>query len=483
MAESFHVHLASNVAPDTFPNNTPYDFKTPLAEELRLHGAAWEVAVKDIMYPCYVSSTTTADKLYFHKYNFNLEGDIPYRVENGKYMPYIETLEFPVLKNVQDKAKYVCDVLNSTYLGKTGIIRLEYREESEKFILHLYRHVLLTIDVRLQTYLGFKQRSFYKGSTWTWSPFDGNENLIRGTDIQVHEYQALQSQTLELKPFSNDVMGAFIEKVLPTKEVKRPFEVFISEKRFVIRIYEKGEFAIVQFDADTAKALLIEQFHVIHPKEEMLVFELDPNGKGITTGRHSITVYFSAPKPSTVAGLSQTPDDFIELLQNTDYKSPRDFLKQLNSKAAKFKYKFSFSPANARFQLENKGQHCIKMSESLSSILGYERNDKKEFLFCETAHQATYPPLLHRGINNLFVYSNIVNSVLVGNTKAPLLLVCAFKESSQGIMVHQEFLNPTFVPVSRSSIHQIDILVRDEVGQAIPFLYGKTVLTLQFRKR
>ena len=49
-------------------------------------------------------------------------------------------------------------------------------------------------------------------------------------------------------------------------------------------------------------------------------------------------------------------------------------------------------------------------------------------------------------------------------------------------MVHQEFLNPTFVPVTRSNIHQVDILVRDDTGEPTPFLYGKITLTLQFRK-
>ena len=121
MEESFHIHLASNVAPDTFPNNTPSDFKTPLADELHLHGGSWEVAVKDIMYPCYVSSTTAADKLYFHKYNFNIEEDIPFQLVNGRYMPHSETLSIPANQSAKHKVKTVCEVMNSSLLAKKGV--------------------------------------------------------------------------------------------------------------------------------------------------------------------------------------------------------------------------------------------------------------------------------------------------------------------------------------------------------------------------
>ena len=487
MDDSFHIHLASNVAPDTFPNNTPSDFKTPLAEELRLHGAAWEVAVKDIMYPSFVSSTTTADKLYFHKYNFNVEGDIPYSEENGKYTPHLETVSFPDLGNARDKAQHICNVLNSSDLGRRNIIRFEYREQdAKKFILHLFRPVLLTIDVRLQTYLGFNQRSFFKGSHWTWTSFNEKAKLPHSTVLKVHEIQSLQSQTRKIKPISDEVMGTIVTTVSSPNEHKRSLEVFVSSSKFMVRVHDKdkGEYLVLKFDKETAKALLLDEYHVIDPRDALLFIELDPNNRGIDIEKNpSITIYFNTPKPSTVAGIGKLMDDFIELPQKTNFTSPRGFLKQLNSKAEKFKYKFSFSPSNARFQLDIKGNHCIKMTESLASILGFEADAKQQFVYCEKTQQATYPPLLHRGINHLFVYSNIVNSVLVGNTKAPLLLVCAFKESRHGIMVHQEFLNPTFVPVSHSAIHQIDILVRDEVGQAIPFLYGKTVLTLQFRKK
>ena len=490
MDDSFHIHLASNVAPETFPNNTPSDFKTPLAEELRLHGATWEVAVKDIMYPSYVSSTTTADKLYFHKYNINVDKDIPYAVKNGRYVPYTETLHTSNLKDAGNKAKYICDAVNSSYLGRRNVIQLEYREhDAKKFILHLFKYVLLSIDVSLQTYLGFNQRSFYKGSHWSWTSFNENAPTPESIDLQVRDIHALQTQTRTIKRIP-DMGGAIVtaDTIVTNekspKEHKRTFELYVSKSRLMAHIKEKGEFTAIEFDEETAKALLIEQYHPIDEKDGLIILNLDLNGKGLSdVKKHSITLYSSTPKPSTFAGMSKTPDDFIELSQNTNYKSPRDFLKQLNSKAEEFKYKFIFSPSTARFKLENQGNHCIKMTESLATILGFEVGKKQEFLFCEKAHRATYPPVLHRGINNLFIYSNIVNSVLVGNTKAPLLLTCAFKKSVQDIMVHQEFLNPTFVPISHSSIHQIDILIRDEVGQPIPFLYGKTVLTLQFRKR
>ena len=79
--------------------------------------------------------------------------------------------------------------------------------------------------------------------------------------------------------------------------------------------------------------------------------------------------------------------------------------------------------------------------------------------------------------------SNIVNTVYVGDVKAPLLLTCPFRKDPNSNVNQLEFLNPTFTKLNRSTIRQIDIEIYDDAGALVPFLYGRTLLTLEFRKR
>ena len=48
--KDFHLVLPSNVAPETFPNNEPNHFYTPLSKPLYFDGIGWRVALKEITY-------------------------------------------------------------------------------------------------------------------------------------------------------------------------------------------------------------------------------------------------------------------------------------------------------------------------------------------------------------------------------------------------------------------------------------------------
>ena len=94
-----------------------------------------------------------------------------------------------------------------------------------------------------------------------------------------------------------------------------------------------------------------------------------------------------------------------------------------------------------RFCLHIGETHHVEMSPSLSSILGFTQDDIQSAKKFNTKIKASLFPILDRGINNLYVYSNIVESVFVGNVKAPLMLTCLLvvkkrliiKGSSSGI--------------------------------------------------
>lgn len=137
-----------------------------------------------------------------------------------------------------------------------------------------------------------------------------------------------------------------------------------------------------------------------------------------------------------------------------------------------------------RFHVKSSGNYFLELSHSLADILGFKYPHAiKSNLYCKRDMMAMYSPFVHRGIDTIFVYTDIVNNVMVGDVKAPLLLIYPFKSSTQGRNIHQEFINPNYVPLNRTTIRRIEILLRDGAGDPIPFTHGKTVISLHFRKR
>ena len=89
---------------------------------------------------------------------------------------------------------------------------------------------------------------------------------------------------------------------------------------------------------------------------------------------------------------------------------------------------------------------------------------------------------MQRSITTLYTYSNIVEVVHVGDVKAALLLACPFITDKDSHVRQIEFLRPTYCKVNRQRLKQIDVEITDDAGDLIPFLYGKTVITLHFRQ-
>jgi hypothetical protein len=77
----------------------------------------------------------------------------------------------------------------------------------------------------------------------------------------------------------------------------------------------------------------------------------------------------------------------------------------------------------------------------------------------------------------MYVYCDIASFVPVGNTKSPLLRVCNVS-GSYGEIVRVTFDRPFYVPVSRREFDTILIDIRNELGQPMPFEFGKSVVTI-----
>ena len=95
-------------------------------------------------------------------------------------------------------------------------------------------------------------------------------------------------------------------------------------------------------------------------------------------------------------------------------------------------------------------------------------------------------------VHSLMVYTDIVESRIVGDVKVPLLRSFPFEHRNYQLnnrftvnqcMNHKTFDHLIFRRLNKSHFHSVHIELRSQTGELIPFIsYGVVRLTLLFRK-
>jgi hypothetical protein len=89
---------------------------------------------------------------------------------------------------------------------------------------------------------------------------------------------------------------------------------------------------------------------------------------------------------------------------------------------------------------------------------------------------------IQRGIYSLYVYTDITEEQIVGNSFSHLLRVISVDDSKMA-MNKQAFSNESYyVPLRVKQINSITIVIKNDLGNNIHFTSGKTICQLHFRK-
>ncbi|KAJ8032371.1 hypothetical protein HOLleu_25885 [Holothuria leucospilota] len=91
-------------------------------------------------------------------------------------------------------------------------------------------------------------------------------------------------------------------------------------------------------------------------------------------------------------------------------------------------------------------------------------------------------PFDRNPIHQLFVYTDIIENQLVGDSSAPLLRTIPVA-GSFGTVVDIECQKREYHPVVSNLIPTIEIDIRDETGNPIAFNSGRVIVTLHFRQK
>ena len=89
---------------------------------------------------------------------------------------------------------------------------------------------------------------------------------------------------------------------------------------------------------------------------------------------------------------------------------------------------------------------------------------------------------MDKGFDTIYVFTDVVESRIVGDSLAPLLRVLPVG-GSHSATVSDRYTNIHYVPLLYSHFKSIEINIRDDIGPFVAFEYGKVTVTLHFRRR
>ena len=148
-------------------------------------------------------------------------------------------------------------------------------------------------------------------------------------------------------------------------------------------------------------------------------------------------------------------------------------------------YDIYYDPKTMKVTLQIWRQnYFLQLSDALAEILGF--HDAKSLALVHAGELAKLtgdaPADLTRGMTSLFVYSSVVLPQLVGDTTAELLRCVPIKNKKKGGNHSVEFLHPMYLPTKSDTTSLIEVVIRRDNGELVPFLLGKVVLTLHFKR-
>lgn len=145
---------------------------------------------------------------------------------------------------------------------------------------------------------------------------------------------------------------------------------------------------------------------------------------------------------------------------------------------------FAHYNANMRKVLISlEGKSAISLHHGLALVLGF---DEARTLQGPGQFTPSRGIDLNHGVHAMYVYCDLVEHQIVGDTEVPLLRTVPFATYSDARRPAETNItfNPIhYVPVAKSFVDTIVININDDVGTPIPFVTGKVIVKLHLRQR
>ena len=122
----------------------------------------------------------------------------------------------------------------------------------------------------------------------------------------------------------------------------------------------------------------------------------------------------------------------------------------------------------------------INFSNCLKLLLGVDKTDDIHTNESVSTVTLTNACDLDRNYQSIYVYCDILEQTFVGDTKAPLLRNIGVL-GKHGATIRKVFDKPMYVPIQKKHFDSIEIDIRSDFGDSMPFMNGKSLMILHFR--
>jgi len=186
-------------------------------------------------------------------------------------------------------------------------------------------------------------------------------------------------------------------------------------------------------------------------------------------------------------GYYQTMSELIRKINKT-------LLDHFGIEKTEDKIKLTVVASAQKIMIEATRNMFIKFPDELCDVLGLEHGkyygdaDHDDMLSLQpgqsygNAEQSPFRYDITRGFYSLFVYCNICEPQVVGNVYAPLLRAVEIS-GKRGEHIMKSYGEPHYIQVCTKQIDSIEINIKDDTGEFVPFMFGKVVCKLHFRQR
>lgn len=156
------------------------------------------------------------------------------------------------------------------------------------------------------------------------------------------------------------------------------------------------------------------------------------------------------------------------------YETIPDILKVMNISSLRDKIHFQFNTSTKRVKIKTENKAKLILEKGLSEILGFDPQT------VEGACESPYFADPHAAFPYLYVYTDLVTPQIVGDVQAPLLRIVTVN-GSDGEVISAYYDRPHYVPVARNCFQTVEMAIRLNSGDFVPFERGKVIAILHFR--
>lgn len=129
-------------------------------------------------------------------------------------------------------------------------------------------------------------------------------------------------------------------------------------------------------------------------------------------------------------------------------------------------------------------EFSVEFSDEFAEIFGFEKKKVYYQPFNKRkSRKAPNTPDIFKGMTSLYIYTNFVKPYRVGDSMSPLLRTVGVDNTNRYVNIDKEFINVHYHEVESLQSDIVEVDIRRDNGERIPFTGGKTILVVRFRRR